>query len=187
MDQHQAVEKGQLLLAEPFTQDETFKRAVILLTHHKEDGSVGFILNKPLELKVNDVVTRITDSDYNLYMGGPVSSDNLYYIHTRGDLVDGSVNIGKNIYWGGNFDTIASLIDTQQLKPEHIRFFIGYTGWEPGQLTSEMDKNAWIVSPAASAPVVLHPQPKIMWSTILKNMGGKYSQFANYPENPSLN
>ena len=187
MEEHKTLlEKGQLLLAEPFTQDETFKRSVILLTHHKDDGSVGFILNKPLELKVNDVVARITNSDYNLYMGGPVSSDNLYYIHTRGDLVEGSVNIGHNIYWGGNFDTISTLIDTNQLKPEHIRFFIGYTGWEPGQLKKEMNKNAWIVSPS-TAPIVLSTQSKALWSTILKTMGGKYSEIANYPENPLLN
>ena len=101
--------KGKLLIAEPsIIGDISFNRAVILLEDYNENGSVGLILNKPLEFKLKDFIPEVT-SDLPVYNGGPVEQDNLYFIHCVPDLIPDSINISEGIYWCGDFDTILRL------------------------------------------------------------------------------
>ena len=100
--------KGKLLIAEPsLTGDVSFNRSVVLLAEHNKEGSVGFILNKPLEYHINDLVSEI-NIPFRVYNGGPVEQDNLYFIHKVPHLIDNSIEISDGIYWGGDFEkTIA--------------------------------------------------------------------------------
>src|SRR4051812_46274641 len=102
--------KGTLLLSEPFMQETRLKRSVILLTSHGDEGSVGYILNQKLDVKFGEVIPQCSNSELPLYMGGPVQRDNLFYIHSLGDLIEDSLEIKKGIFWGGNFDTVINLI-----------------------------------------------------------------------------
>ena len=103
--------KGKLLIAEPsLTGDVSFNRSVVLLAEHNDEGSVGFILNKPLEYQINDLVTEIV-IPFQVYNGGPVEQDNLYFIHKVPHLIDNSMEISDGIYWGGNFDTTVNVIN----------------------------------------------------------------------------
>ncbi len=125
------LKKGHLLIAEPsIIGDQSFNRSVILLADHNSNGSVGFIINKPLKYTINDLVPEI-DAKFKIYNGGPVEQDNLYFIHNIPELIPNSIEISNGIYWGGDFESTKSLINNGVIDKKNIRFFLGYTGWEP--------------------------------------------------------
>ncbi|MBP7239462.1 MAG: YqgE/AlgH family protein, partial [Saprospiraceae bacterium] len=89
------VHTGSLLMAEPFMQDTNFRRAVVLVTDHTDDeGTVGFIINKPLAVRITDLVDDFPEIDALAYYGGPVSTNTIHYMHNVGMLLDGSTEIG---------------------------------------------------------------------------------------------
>ena len=90
--------KGKLLIAEPsILNDKEFNRSVIYLTEHNQDGCIGFILNKPTEIVLKDIIPEI-DCDFVIYNGGPVEQENLYFIHNQPDLIPNSIQIDKDIH-----------------------------------------------------------------------------------------
>ncbi|HKK89164.1 MAG TPA: YqgE/AlgH family protein, partial [Saprospiraceae bacterium] len=104
------IEKGDIILAEPFMENPHFKDAVILITEHsKENGTVGFIINKTLKLSMNEVVEDFPEIELELLYGGPVQTDNLHYVHTYGDVLKDSLQVMKNLYWGGDFAQLKAL------------------------------------------------------------------------------
>lgn len=95
------LKKGQLLLLEPsIIGDISFNRSVILLADHNDEGSVGFIINKPLKYTINDLVPDV-EANFKIYNGGPVEQDNSYFIHNIPELITNSVEISSGIFWGG--------------------------------------------------------------------------------------
>src|SRR5690606_1675868 len=140
------LKKGQLLIAEPsIIGDASFNRSVILLADHTNEGSVGFIINKPLRYTINDLIPDIS-ANFRIYNGGPVEQDNLYFIHNVPELIPDSIEISSGIFWGGDFDLTRQLINEGRIRKDNIRFFLGYTGWDAQQLENEMIANSWIVS-----------------------------------------
>ena len=132
------LQKGHLLIAEPsIIGDLSFNRSIILIADHNPEGSIGFILNKPLDFTLQDLIPEI-EMPFEVYNGGPVEQDNLYYIHKIPELIPNSIEISDGLYWGGNFQKVTELIKNDQLKSDDIRFFLGYSGWETNQLTSEL-------------------------------------------------
>lgn len=179
-------EAGKILISEPFMLDPNFRRSVVFLVEHGEDGTVGFVLNQATELSVSDVMERFPFFDSKLYLGGPVETDTLHYIHTLGDVLEGSRLISNSIYWGGDFDTLKTMINEGIAKPEAVRFFLGYSGWSPGQLDEELQQNSWIVSNANSERI-FDDQYKDFWKDTIRELGNKYAHIANFPENPMWN
>lgn len=178
---------GYMLLSEPFMPDPNFKRTVIMLCEHLEDGgSVGFILNKSLNIKVCDALVDFDAVKNDLYYGGPVAKDTLHYLHSYGDIIEDSLLISEGIYWGGNFEQMGELLKDGTLDPKKIKFFLGYSGWSPGQLDEELTDNAWIVTPSKISYVFDVPNNEL-WKKVLLDLGGEYKQIINYPEDPSLN
>ena len=107
-------EKGYLLISEPsILGDESFNRSVILLADYSDEGSVGFILNKPLDYTIRDLIPEI-DASFRIYNGGPVEQDNLYFIHKIPELIPNSIEISYGIYWGGDFNSVKILIDQKK-------------------------------------------------------------------------
>lgn len=180
------AKKGRLLFAEPFMDDPYFKRSVVLLTEYNKDGAFGFILNKPLELKVNDAIEGLPPFNAPIYMGGPVQTDNLFYIHSQGNHIEDSILIGNGLYWSGNFEQLKSMISENQIFPHEIKFFIGYSGWDYDQLQKEIKDDSWIIS-SNNCKKITDLNNENLWQDSLQNMGGQHSLFANFPENPSLN
>jgi putative transcriptional regulator len=181
-----APEKGRLLIAEPFMDDPYFKRSVVLLTEYNKDGAFGFILNKPLDITINDTMEDFPLFDAPIFMGGPVQSDRLFYIHTQGEFIEGSVKIKDNLYWSGNFNQLKQLIKDQQIFPHEIKFFIGYSGWGNEQLTEEIESESWIISDDNSNEICSFNNVDL-WKNTLKKMGSKFSILSNFPEDPSYN
>jgi putative transcriptional regulator len=177
---------GRVLVSEPFLMDSYFKRTVILLGEHGEDGTVGFILNKPTDLTLNDALEDFPPFDAPLYFGGPVQTDTIHFLHTLGKKLEGSKEIIPGIYWGGSLETLKLLIETRQVDKDEIRFFAGYSGWEPEQLDDEMKGRTWLIS-NGKKDFAFSDSPEELWGEVLRSMGSQYAILANFPENPSLN
>ena len=177
---------GKILVSEPFLLDSYFKRAVILLGEHSEDGTVGFILNKPTDLNLNDALEDFPPFEVPLYFGGPVQTDTIHFLHTIGEKLEGSKKILPGIYWGGSLEALKLMIETDQVKKEDIRFFAGYSGWEPNQLNDELKGKTWLIS-QGKRDFAFAEHPEELWGQVLRTMGSQYAVLANFPEDPSLN
>jgi putative transcriptional regulator len=181
------LKKGLLLIAEPsIIGDLSFNRSVILLADHNQEGSVGFIINKPLKYTINDLVPDV-EANFKIYNGGPVEQDNLYFIHNIPHLITNSVEISNGIFWGGDFELTKNLINTGQVKKDNIRFFLGYTGWESQQLENEMKSNSWILSENLYENKIIGKSTAEFWKEKILELGGDYIIWSNAPENPMLN
>ncbi len=181
------LQKGQLLIAEPsILGDVSFNRSVILLAEHNAEGSVGFILNKPLDYTIGDLLPEI-EASFKIYIGGPVEQDNLYFIHTIPKLINNSIEISNGIYWGGDFELTKSLINEGKINKEEIRFFLGYTGWSAAQLETEIQNNSWIIANNTLKKDILSKSSKKFWKEKINELGGEYILWSNAPENPNLN
>jgi putative transcriptional regulator len=181
------IEKGVLLIAEPsLLGDSSFNRSVILIADHNQDGSVGFILNKPLEYTVNDLVPDL-EAYFTIFNGGPVEQDNLYFIHNIPDLIPNSIEISNGIFWGGDFELTKTLINENKINSDNIRFFLGYTGWAANQLEEELEQKSWIVLKNIHNKEILEKASDNFWKEKLLTLGGEYLIWSNAPENPILN
>ena len=180
--------KGKLLIAEPaLTGDISFNRSVVLLAEHDEDGSVGFILNKPLNFNLNELISDI-EFPFQIYNGGPVEQDNLYFIHKVPELIPDSIEISDGIFWGGDFEMAVTLINSEQISKDDIRFFLGYTGWSSLQLDEELTSNSWIVAKNDyQSNIIQKSTGALFWKEKMIQLGGDYLLWSNSTENPSLN
>ncbi|MFW5706710.1 MAG: YqgE/AlgH family protein [Bacteroidota bacterium] len=179
--------QGRLLISEPALRDFYFSKSVVLLVEHEEtEGSFGFIINKPVHLKLNEVVKDFPNVDFPLFLGGPVHPERLFYLHTMGEKIPGSLKVFGNLYWGGDIKKLMELIELNLVGPSQVKFFIGYSGWEAGQLSREMEEKSWIVTQGA-LKCVLANKPETLWGNILKKMGNDYAIWANFPSDPILN
>ncbi len=179
--------KGILLIAEPaLTGDVSFNRSVVLLAEHNEEGSVGFILNKPLDYDISDLVPDIA-VPFRVFNGGPVEQDNLYFIHKVPHLIDNSIEISDGIYWGGDFEKTIDLINTKTITDKDIRFFLGYSGWASLQLDQELHSKSWILVKNKYESDIIQKPASAFWKEKMIELGGDYLLWSNAPENPSLN
>jgi len=179
-------QKGKVLISEPFLGDQYFKRSVVLLTEHGKEGTVGFVLNKPVNIKVKDVIKGFPDIETVVSMGGPVGTDTIHYLHTLGEIIPGSVHVFEDLYWGGNFETVKDMLDTGLINDQKIRFFVGYSGWAPKQLDREISENSWVI--AQIPPIkVMENRSSGSWKEALEQLGKKYKLWANFPDDPDLN
>lgn len=177
---------GVILIANPFLKDPNFLRSSVLLCEHNENGTFGLVLNKTLTTTLKELVPEINNTDFPIYLGGPVQPNTLHFIHSCPDLIDGSQEIGDDLNWGGNFETLKILLAENRLVPEKIKFFVGYSGWSPGQLDAEMEIDSWLTVKASTKLIFKTPIENI-WSESLKDLGGKYTQLINYPLDPLYN
>ncbi|MEI6898811.1 MAG: YqgE/AlgH family protein [Bacteroidota bacterium] len=177
--------QGILLISEPSLRDFYFRQSVVLLAEHNEEGSFGVIINKPIETKVNDVLQNFPEVDMPIYLGGPVKTDSLFFIHTNSH-VDKSLKILDGLYWGGDIDVIGEMLEKKLLHENEIRFFIGYSGWNPKQLDREIHEKSWVLT-HTTAEEVISAQAQKLWPGFLKNMGSDYAIWANFPVDPTHN
>lgn len=179
--------KGRLLIAEPsIIGDTSFNRSVILLADHSVDGSIGFIMNKPLQYGLKDLIPH-TKASFKVYNGGPVEQDNLYFIHKVPDLIPNSIEISLGIYWGGDFDVALTHINNGDINASDIRFFLGYSGWGPYQLEFELEAHSWIVAKNIYKKSIIEKKDDSFWKEKMLELGDRYSIWSNAPEYPSYN
>ncbi len=177
---------GRFLISEPFMYDENFKRTVVLLVEHGDKGSLGFVLNRQLQVNVDQIVEDFPLCESSVFMGGPVEQGTLHYVHRLGKKIPDSREVSGGIYWGGSFESLQNLVEKGDIIESDILFFVGYSGWAPGQLEEELDRKSWIVAPE-DPNLIFQADYKDMWRQVLKSMGTKYQVISNYPVDPRLN
>ena len=173
---------GSLLLANPTMRDPNFARAVIFMAaHHASEGAFGYILNRPLDKQVADL---LPDQELGalghvpVYLGGPVSTDKLAFAALR---------------WNAKKRTLRCLTHLSVQDAVHelgmgheVRGFVGYSGWAGGQLETELERNSWIISPPRRA-ILTAQEPAHLWNDILSDMGPTYRLMSRMPDDVSLN
>lgn len=180
-------QKGKLLISEPFMLDSTFERSVILLCEHNNNGSMGFVLNHQSHLNVENILYQITKTDFPLYIGGPVERSTLFFIHKAYDRLESGIHIVDDIYLGGDFDKLVSLIENNLIDNEEVKFFLGYSGWDPEQLNQEIQGNSWAVQNTFDSSLLFIEDGEDLWKTALIQSGPRYAHVANFPKSPNLN
>ena len=178
---------GTLLISEPFMTDPNFKRSVILLTEHSNEGVVGYIINHKSDVLLKDVIPECWDADFCVYFGGPVENDTLHFIHQIPDKIPGGIDLGNGLFWGGDFESLKTEVNSYHIKEHEIKFFIGYSGWSELQLKDELAANGWIVSDKYNSEIIFDDSETDLWKEAIINMGVKYAHIANFPEDPALN
>lgn len=180
--------QGSILISEPFLQDAYFQRSVVLLVEHNTQGSMGFVLNKKTDLIVNTFFPELEEyPEIPIYLGGSVSANRLFFIHSLGDLiVPDSVKIKDRLYFDGDFQTLKRYMQNGHSIEGKVKFFLGYSGWTEGQLGNEINKNSWVVSHAAKENVLL-ADGESFWKNSLEQLGSNYEAWTKYPKDPYLN
>jgi putative transcriptional regulator len=185
MDDQLKPEKGRILISAPHLTD-IFKKTVIFLTEHNENGTVGFVINKPLKYKLNEIIDEFPEFDAKVFFGGPVETEMVNFIHKSGSVLNGGYEVRNGIFWGGNFESLKLLIESNKLYSDDFKFFVGYAGWGVHQLDDEIKINSWYVT-EGKEEYLFTDEPEKLWHTILRDMGGEFSIISTFPDDPSMN
>ena len=177
------VMKGSIIFSQPLMNDKNFKRSIILICEHNRDGSFGYKLNDKVEYDSLDI--NLEDSVKNkLFYGGPVDNNFLNFIHNDKELSGDKIKIKNKIFLGGNYDEIKTKMDKVSVE---CKFFLGYSGWSPNQLESEIKDNSWIVINDFDLDLVFNIIDEKSWKKILSKDSFKNKIFSNYPPDSKLN
>ena len=180
------INRGKVLLAEPFMVDTNFKRTVVLMCEHEDDGSLGFILNRSLDMQINDLIADFPKIEATVFYGGPVQTDTIHYVHNAGELLKDSQEISKGIYWGGDFEQLKVLIEQGVIQSKDIQFFVGYSGWSPTQLTEEMNMGSWVVA-ELEKNYLFRKKEIDLWQEVMVQKGDAFSVIAQMPDSITWN
>jgi putative transcriptional regulator len=173
--------QGQLLISSPLLHDPNFRRTVVLMTHHDEEGAMGLVLSRPSELSVAEAVPELADLPGvagRVYVGGPVQPEAVVVLVEHEDEPDMPI-VGRVAF-------MAADSDVDDLGAVRARVFAGYSGWGPGQLEGELEESSWIVVPAEPDDAFAE-DPDELWKTVLHRKGGKFTLIATMPYDPQLN
>jgi putative transcriptional regulator len=176
--------QGQLLVASPSLLDPNFKRAVVLVTEHNENGAAGLVLNRPSEAEVSDAVPQLdvlADVGDHVWVGGPVQPNAVLVLGEFLDPDDAAVPLFGSLGF-------PSLEEPDEVVPitTRRRIFAGYAGWGSGQLEDELAREDWILEPASNDDAFTEA-PDELWADVLRRKGGIYELVARMPEDPSVN
>ena len=181
--------KGDLLIAEPLLDEPYFKRSVVLLLDEdSNNGHIGLTLNKTTPVTLQDLFPDWkAGRDVPGYCGGPVEADRLFMLHSLGDVFAGSMEVSPGLYVGAKLDDIIDYVNNHEYVEGSLRFFLGYSGWTKGQLTSEILRNTWALNPKPDKQDMLSGSEDMYWRREVERLGGKYRSWLLVPSNPILN
>jgi len=175
------AKRGRVLLADPFSNDDYFSRSVVFLCDHNSEGTFGFVLNNYLDMNLDEVAKNFPKLNARVSIGGPVETQNIFFIHSLGKQIEGSQHVSDNIYVGGNYDQVIQLIEQKKITSREIRFFLGYSGWSSKQLQAEIDQHAWIVVPVLNQLEVMDASIDQLWERFMRREGKKYDLLSKFP------
>mgnify|MGYP000376598619 CR=1 FL=1 len=181
------IEKGSVLIGKPnILGDVTFNRAVILIADFNKDGVVGFIINKPIEDNLKDLLPEV-EKEFMVFDGGPVEKDKLYFLHNKPNLIEGGVKITEELYWGGDYKRVMALINNAEIDHQDIKFFLGYSGWGEMQLEDEIQNEVWYLENQLKSSEILACDRPSYWNAKVRKIGGDFLIWSNAPENYNYN
>ena len=177
---------GKFLISDPFLPDPNFSRTVVYLGSYDEAGAVGFVVNRPSDLTLEEVLPGYAGIRCKIFLGGPVEQNTLHFIHCCEKLADDSKAVQPGIFWGGNLDEVVEALRNGEMQENEVRFFAGYSGWSAGQLDDELVERAWFVTDAGKE-YIFSEHPDVLWKEVLSGMGGDFSILGNSPLDPRWN
>jgi putative transcriptional regulator len=175
--------RGHLLIAGPALFDPNFRRSILLVAHHDEEGAMGVILNRPADVTVGEAapeLAALVGPSERVYEGGPVQQEAAVVLAEFEDRSRAGVIA---------FDSIGFLATEDPATVTGIvraRVFVGHAGWGPGQLEEEMETDSWLTDPAQAADVFT-PDPDGLWALVLRRKGRRFEIMATMPFDPSTN
>ncbi len=179
--------RGHLLVASPALLDPNFARTVVLIAEHGEDGALGVVLNRPSEAAVVATVPAladlVVDDDEPIYFGGPVQPSGVLLLAEFEQLDDSARIIFEDI----GFLVAGVEEDEQRPETRRVRVFAGHSGWGPGQLEAEIEREDWIIETAQREDVFGLDPGEELWGRVLERKGGQFSLLARMPADPSMN
>ncbi len=179
--------EGSLLIAEPFLKEDCFNHAVVLLVDYgKGETSMGLVINKKSRYNFSELFPSMEISA-PIYAGGPVGNDRLFYIHTLGTLIKESVEITPGLWVGGDFDDVVEYLKAGYPTEGVIRFFLGYSGWQAGQLEEEISNDVWVVDNDYDGSDLLSDDEDTTWHRIVRGLGDRFRGWKYHPMNVSDN
>lgn len=182
---------GRLLVAAPMLADPNFRRTVVLVLDHDDDGALGVVLNRPTGVPVSSILASwsgLTSDPGVVFRGGPVSTDSALGLATMRVADDEPLGF-RRLY---TLHVPVGLVDLdappEVLEPDMsgLRIFAGYAGWSPGQLEAEIDEGAWYVVDALPADL-FSVAPDRLWGAVLRRQSDRLAFVATYPDDPTLN
>jgi putative transcriptional regulator len=177
--------QGQLLVASPTMSDPTFARAVVAIANHDEDGALGIVLNRPSDTEVVDAVPElegVVDTDEVVFVGGPVQPASIVVLAEFEDPAEAAFLVVEGI----GLVSDRTGLDRLGIATARRRVYAGYSGWGPGQLEAELDREDWIVEPAQPQDV-FDDDPLDLWGRVLQRKGGQFRLLARMPIDPTVN
>jgi putative transcriptional regulator len=159
-----------LLLAMPDLADTNFRRSVVLLVHHDEEGTIGFVLNRTTDVTARDLCESLPEplqlewcgaSGHPVNWGGPVAENTGWIVTGDGALagLPGSTEFAERLHFTSS---VEGLRRVAARPPQRLRLFLGYSGWGPGQLEGELARGSWVVAPL-STEAVFEVSPDALW------------------------
>lgn len=190
MGSDEEVKPGALLVAAPQLLDDNFRRTVVFVIHHRDQGTLGVVLNRPSEVAVHDVLPEwgpYASEPQSLFVGGPVEQRTalcLAAFHAGEDVETLSGVVGVR----GPVGLVDLESDPGDLttRTRGVRFFAGYAGWEPEQLAGEVDRGDWLVIPSLPDDVIAAPAGDL-WGRVLRRQGAPLAFLATHPGDVQLN
>lgn len=180
--------KGIFLVATPALRDPNFRQTVVLLCEHGPEGALGVVVNRPTAIQLSEVLPQVPVLEgqrHVFFSGGPVQPNHVLILYRLSQELSDTHHVFDGVYLGGDMKALEQVL-TVPSGTEAIRAYVGYSGWGPGQLESEMKSGSWILLPADPA-VVFEKDPGDIWPDILRSLGGVYELYAEMPREPSSN
>ncbi len=182
------LSKGIFLIAAPSLRDPNFRQTVVLLCEHGPEGALGVVVNRPTAMSISEALPQVPIIEgvgHVLYAGGPVQTNYVMLLYRGDEFPENAHHVFNGVCLGGDIGVVERILTGVGTK-ESFRAYLGYTGWGPGQLESEMKTGSWIKLPADSK-LVFEKEPARVWGDILLTLGDAYQHYADMPFDPSCN
>lgn len=180
------VQAGDLLIATVSLIDPNFDHSVVLVCHHDDSqGSYGLVLNRPITVPA-ELREEFAFTEGRLFLGGPVEQGRMQILHPFDNYTPKARQVLPGLWVGGDWLAMQKAFDTKTLEPAECRFFLGYSGWDKGQLAGEFEADAWI-KVRGTVELIMDTPPEHLWARAIRKCSDEQPLYTNFPDDPSLN
>lgn len=190
MSEKMRVDPGMLLAAWPDMLDPNFMHSVLLVCQHTSEGAYGFVLNRPANRVIGELVSThplLSRSPFPVYVGGPVESDTMQFVHSVPEEIPGGVSLDGKLWLGGEVDAMASFLDANpEAARSQLKVFLGYAGWGALQLEIELTSGSWLPGPA-DPEALFGEGGEEAWRRVVRSIGKEGWNLEQEPPDISWN
>jgi len=161
-----AITVGTILISSPALEEPHFAKSIILITEYNTNGAIGFIINKLFPRSLNELVEFNFSKVFPMFKGGPIGNESIYFIHRRPDLIEGGIHIVDNIFLGDDFQQAVANVNSGTMQKNEIKIFIGYCGWDAGDLETEIEEKSWLISTLSPEIILSQQNNDMLWDNL---------------------